>query len=87
MQIKAQTGTTRPLPELEAEIAVMMDAWKNKLYTSAWGYMMECAGAVTDPGYIENPWGRRRLFSPTSDRTLISAFGREAQNFPGLTGN
>ena len=82
LQIKAQTGTTRLLPEIEAEVAVMMEAWKKELYVDAWDYMMECSASVVEQGYVENPWGRKRLFAQTSDKTLIRAFGREAQNFP-----
>jgi len=86
LQVKAETGTQTPIQELKAEIDQMMVSWKQEIYTSAWGYMEECAAAAIDPGYIENPWGRRRLFAPTHDRGLQRAYGREAMNFPKILG-
>jgi DNA polymerase I-like protein with 3'-5' exonuclease and polymerase domains len=82
MQVKAMTGTDRPIPELEAEIAQMIQTWKTKTYTSAWKYMEECSAKASNPGYLINPWGRYRHFAETNDRGLLAAFGREAQNFP-----
>jgi len=80
--VKAETGTDDPVPKLQAEIQQMMDAWKTTTYPSAWRYMEECATAVTDPGYLVNPWGRYRHFEHTKDRMLVNKWGREAQNFP-----
>ena len=82
LQVKAETGSQTPIQELKAEIDVMMAAWKEETYTSAWAYMEECAAAAADPGYLENPWGRRRLFAQTADRGIMRGYGREAMNFP-----
>ena len=84
IQVKAETGTDTPIPQLKEDIDKMMQAWKEQTYPKAWEYMMRCAKCVTDPCYIKNPWGRYRNFPnpPTEDKRLLGAMGREAQNFP-----
>ena len=61
-QVKAETGSTKSIQELESEISQMITAWKTKTYPQAWAYMLECQQKVYDPGYIVNPWGRMRRF-------------------------
>lgn len=80
-QVKAETGTSRTIAELEAEITNMVRAWKDETYPVAWQYMCSCADAVYDPGYLINPWGRKRRFSINKheDRADLE---RQAQNFP-----
>ena len=80
-QVKGETGSSVPLSELEIEIQAMMDAWKTSTYPRAWDYMMQCAAAVLNPGYLVTPWGRVRHFPKTKDEYLISSLQREAQNF------
>lgn len=82
IQVKAETGSDKTIQELQAEIQRGIDLWKNELYPAAWQYMLQCSRAVTDPGYLVNPWGRVRPFPYTLDRRLISDMGREAQNWP-----
>lgn len=84
IQVKAETGTETPLSELESEIQQMMDVWKTATYPVAWRYMEWCGQQVIEPGYLENPWGRRRCFPHPApdDKKLTSKWGREAQNYP-----
>jgi len=84
--IKAETGTDQPIGEIEAEVQVMMDAWKTETYVQAWDFMQQCAGAVTNPGYIINPWGRKRRYPKKAFADEIAGLQREAQNFPYLIG-
>lgn len=44
-------------------------------------YVDYCKNCVIDPGYLENPFGRRRRFTITDDEELIAAQQREAVNF------
>ena len=80
-QVKAETGTDTPLDELEADITKMMQTWKEQTYTQAWAYMEACAASVIDPGFLQNPWGRRRRF-PRAFEDELNGLQREAQNFP-----
>ena len=84
--IKAETGSLQPLGEIEAEVQIMMDAWKTVTYPRAWQYMEECGATVTNPGYIQNPWGRRRRFPKRVFDDEVNGLQREAQNFPYLIG-
>ncbi|MFC1453643.1 DNA polymerase [Verrucomicrobiota bacterium] len=82
LQVKSETGTDKTINELAAEIQTIIDVWKQELYPSAWTYMMSCADAVIDPGYLVNPLGRIRTFPEAEDNKIISAMKREAQNWP-----
>lgn len=42
--------------------------------------MMQCNSAVTDPGYLINPFGRVRHAPFTHDQKIINKLGREFQN-------
>lgn len=81
-QIKADTGTPRPLPELEAEITTVLDTWKTKSYPVAWSFLEDCAAAVATQGYVQNPFGRRRRFPKNSFHDELAGMQREAMNFP-----
>lgn len=81
-QVKGETGSATPLEQLETEIEQMMETWKTVSYVDAWKYMCECSDAVTNPGYIITPWGRKRRFPRVKDDALINGMQREAQNFP-----
>jgi DNA polymerase-1 len=81
-QVKGETGADTDIEVLEAEIAEMMVAWKTVTYPDAWSYMEECAACVTDPGYLYNPWGRKRHFPKKVDNRLLPGMQRQAQNFP-----
>jgi len=81
-QVKGETGVDTAIEVLEQEIAQMMEAWKTVTYPDAWRYMEECASCVEDPGYIVNPWGRKRRFPAKVDRKLLPGMQRQAQNFP-----
>lgn len=80
-QVKAETGSDRPLSELEAEIETMITAWKTEAYSTAWAYLERCAEAVESPGYLQNPFGRYRFFTQCDRDDIMSAQKREAQNF------
>lgn len=83
IQVKGETGTSKTINDLAAEIQLMMDAWKERTYRSAWAYMQSCAAAVTNQGgAIITPWGTRRIFHATNDNRTLSGMRREAQNFP-----
>lgn len=82
IQVKAETGTDTSIEELRAQIDTMMVAWKTNTYPAAWRYMQQCAACVETQGYVENPWGRRRIFQATTDGSKLAAMKREAQNFP-----
>jgi len=81
-QVKAETGSDTPLSELEADVVRMIDTWKTQTYVQAWDYMQACGAAVLNPGYIQNPWGRRRRFPKNAFHDELSGLQREASNFP-----
>lgn len=86
VQVKAETGTDVSIDELKAQMEQLLVAWKTNTYPAAWRYMQQCAASVETQGYVENPWGRRRIFPRTTDGSQLAAMKREAQNFPKLTG-
>lgn len=60
----------------------MIDQWYAE-YAEVHAYVQLCKAAVTSPGYIENPFGRRRRFSAAgNDQQFVAAQEREAVNFP-----
>ena len=81
-QVKGETGVDTDIDKLQSEIAQMMEAWKTVTYPDAWRYMEDCGRRVTDPGYIVNPWGRKRRFPQKVDPKLLPGMQRQAQNFP-----
>lgn len=81
-QVRGEAGVNKPIETLQAEIEAIMENWKTKLYPKAWNFMVECANAVINPGYLINPWGRYRRFPQTNDQDLIQSMKREAQNYP-----
>ena len=80
-QVKAETGTDKTVGELEIEITKMVTAWKEETYPTAWGYMQECAASIYDPGFLVNPWGRKRRFHVSGPATRPE-LERQAQNWP-----
>lgn len=80
-QVKAETGVSDPIEKLRSEIAQMMKAWKEETYPVAWKFMERCASQIYTPGYLVNPWGRKRRFfaNPDDPRPDME---RQAQNFP-----
>lgn len=81
VQVKGETGTEKTIQELTQELEVVVDTWKTKTYRKAWNYLSSCADSAVNLGYVENAWGRRRLFPRGSD-TNVNAIRREAQNYP-----
>jgi DNA polymerase I-like protein with 3'-5' exonuclease and polymerase domains len=77
-QILAETGIDVPVEELQEAVRV----WKEEKYPTAWQYLLKCQNAAVDPGYVENPWGRRRYFPKVEDESVIASNRREAANFP-----
>lgn len=82
LQIKAETGSSTPLDQLEKEVADMIFAWKNVTYPDAWKYMEWCAEQVVSPGYLVNPWGRYRRFPKKISDGDLAGMQRQAGNFP-----
>lgn len=81
VQVKGETGTSKSIDELAAELEVMVQTWKTKTYKAAWNYLVAAADSAVNRGYVENAWGRKRLF-PRNRDTNVNAIRREAQNFP-----
>lgn len=80
--MKAETGSDRSAAELTVELNEVVEAWKNVTYPTAWKYLCGCADMVYDPGYVTNPWGRRRRFYNISRSDRRHDLERQAQNFP-----
>lgn len=78
--VKSQTGDPRDLGVITAEVAKLMDAWKNKSFPIAWQHLVSWQNKVDDPGWIENPWGRRKWLT-TRPGQNTSALKREAGNY------
>lgn len=83
-QVKAETGSKLTIQQLETELTEIVRAWKEETYPVAWAFMCKCAQAVHDPGYLVNPWGRKRRFGTgkagsNEDRSDME---RQAQNYP-----
>jgi uracil-DNA glycosylase family 4 len=76
-QIEVETGVKLP----EAIVQQGIDGWKNK-FKVAWAFIEENQQKANNPGYVENPWGRRRYFQKKELRSEIAANEREAGNFP-----
>ena len=86
LQVKAETGTDTTVSQLEADLNIMVDAWKYETYPDAWKYMEWCGEQVREPGFLVNPWGRMRRFPKHIADSDLAGFGRQAQNFPELSG-
>lgn len=80
LQVKAETGSKRPVEDIAVELATVVEAWKTKTYPDAWAFMESSARCVYDPGYVVNPWGRRRRFINIKESR--PDMERQAQNFP-----
>jgi DNA polymerase I-like protein with 3'-5' exonuclease and polymerase domains len=74
---------TKGNANMDAEQAQrIIDAWYER-YSGVRAYVDWCKRCVrTNPHWIENPYGRRRRFYPTSDESVMAAQEREAVNFP-----
>lgn len=81
-QVKAETGSTQTIQQLEADLSEIVRAWKEQTYPTAWKYMCDCAKMVYSPGYIVNPWGRYRRFPRIRKDETRDDLERQAQNFP-----
>jgi DNA polymerase-1 len=81
VQVKGETGTDRTIRELTQELELVVNTWKKVTYPGAWNFLEKAADSAEHMGYVENAWGRRRLFPRTKD-TNVNAIRREAQNYP-----
>ena len=81
LQVKAQTGDPRPIDEIEPGIAVSLKSWKTVSYPQAWKWLLEQQQKVYNPGYVENPFGRRKWAHLKKGERKASV-EREASNFP-----
>lgn len=77
---------TRETKGLIACTKQMAQEWIDGFYDTYPGmraYVDMCKGCVGGaPYYLPNPYGRRRRFHPSTDRSVIAAMEREAVNFP-----
>jgi len=76
-QIEVETGVKLP----EAIVQQGIDGWKQK-FKVAWAFIEENQLKADNPGYVDNPWGRRRYFQKKELRSEVAANQREAGNFP-----
>jgi len=59
--------------------------WINDFYTEFVDVAMfiaNCKASVLNPGFIQNPWGRYRVFPECTDQAIVAGMQREAVNFP-----
>lgn len=80
LAVKAQTGTKDPLEAIIPGVAESIEGWKTKAYPVAWKWLVAHQQMAYNPGYVENPWGRRRYFHIRPGERNAS-MEREAGNF------
>jgi DNA polymerase I-like protein with 3'-5' exonuclease and polymerase domains len=76
-QIEVETGVKLA----EAVVQQAIDGWKSK-FKIAWAFIEKNQMMANNPGYVENPWGRRRYFEKKETKAEMAANQREAGNFP-----
>lgn len=81
LQVKAQTGDPRPVDEIVPGIALSLKSWKEVSYPQAWNWLLDQQQLVYDPGWIENPFGRRK-WAHLRKNERNAAREREFGNFP-----
>ena len=81
LQVKAQTGDPRPVDEIEPGIAVSLKSWKTVSYPQAWNWLLDQQKKVYNPGWIENPFGRRK-WAHLHKYEINKGKEREFGNFP-----
>lgn len=72
-----EEGADVSLEDAEALIAGL-----ERKYPGLPGYFAQARQCSQDPGYLVNPFGRRRRFRQSADRKTVGEQEREAQNFP-----
>lgn len=77
-QVLAETGMDVPVEDLQKAIVY----WKSEKYPQAWNFLESCQNMAVNPGYIENPFGRRRYFPKVEDEAVIAGNKRESGNLP-----
>lgn len=66
----------------KAQAQAMIDGFYND-YPEVRAFVDNCKRSVTDPGYLDNPYGRRRRATPFhGDESALAAQQREFVNFP-----
>lgn len=65
----------------EADCQLMIEAYF-EAYPGTADFLRECRERSQDPRWMANPFGRKRRFAATSDRTVVGEQERQAQNFP-----
>jgi len=81
LAVKAQTGSKEPLDAIIPGVAASVEGWKTKAYPVAWKWLVDHQQMIYDPGYVENPWGRRKYVYLRNGEKSPS-LEREAGNFP-----
>ena len=81
LQVKAQTGDPRSLDEIEPGIAQSLKSWKTVSYPTAWQWLLEQQQKAYNPGWIENPFGRRK-WAHLYPNEKKASMEREFGNFP-----
>lgn len=65
----------------EGEAQILIDAYFRK-YERVTAFLAACQGRVTDPQHLCTPFGGRRRFVRSNDRSVIGEQQRQAMNFP-----
>lgn len=68
-----------PCTEEQAESYI---AAYHRKYPNVSKFLSYCGSCVDNPGYIDNPYGRRRRFVKFEEEWRMDAQRREAANFP-----
>ena len=78
MQVEAETGNPVDINDIKQAL----ETW-HTIYAKSSEFLDSCQDCVLNPGYVENPWGRRRYFDfDPGDEAIVAATRREAGNFP-----
>ena len=72
-----EEGESVTTEECEAMIASYFDT-----YPRTKDFLAECRARSQDPGWLVGPYGRRRRFVPSPERSVRGEQERQAQNFP-----
>jgi uracil-DNA glycosylase family 4 len=73
----AKEGITLTVEQAKNQIETFFSS-----YPMVRAYINACKQSIIAPGYVETPFGRRRRFYPTSDRSLLASQERQAVNMP-----
>lgn len=81
MQIKADTGDTRTVDEIDIVTAEGLKNWKTVAYPHLWDTLQSWGQRLYNEGYVENPWGRRK-YGYVRKGEKNASLERQFSNFP-----